>query len=106
MLSSQGVELFERIKRIRRGDPAGRSVSPWVGSEVSKTHTKPKLALSLPADQDAALSYTSTMPGMPAAMLPAMMMMGHTSETVDKPPIKCFPLSELFWSWHLFTTEH
>lgn len=68
------MELFGRIKRIRRGDLVGESVSPRVGSEVSKAHTRPRLALSLPVHQDAALSYTNTMPGMPAAMLPATLL--------------------------------
>lgn len=71
MLSNQGVELFGRIKRIRRGDLVGGSVSPWVGSEVSKALTGPRLAVSLPVHQDAALSYTNT---MPATMLPATLL--------------------------------
>jgi hypothetical protein len=58
MLSYQRVTLFERIRRIRRCDLVGRSVSLGVGFEVSKALTKPRV--SLPEDQTVAFSYCSS----------------------------------------------
>ena len=44
------------------------------------------------ADHNVVLNYFySTMPAMPAAMLPAMMIMNYASEIINKPHIKCFP---------------
>ena len=55
MLSHQGVELFDRIRRIRRCGLVGGNVSLGVGFEVSKTCVRPSLCLLL-TDQDVALS--------------------------------------------------
>jgi hypothetical protein len=52
------MELFGRIKMTRR---CGRNVSPGVGFEVSKVHARPRLSLSLPADQKVTLNYFSSM---------------------------------------------
>jgi hypothetical protein len=40
MLSHQGVAVFERVRRIRCVLIGGR-MSPRVGSEISKAHTRP-----------------------------------------------------------------
>ena len=59
--SHQGVELSERIRRIRRhGLLVGVSVSLWEGFGVSKAHSRPRLSFCLlPADQVVKLSATS-----------------------------------------------
>lgn len=38
LFSYQGVELFERIRKIRRHDFVEQNVSQWVGFEGSKVH--------------------------------------------------------------------
>jgi hypothetical protein len=89
MLSHQRVALFEKIRRIRRHSLVGGNVSLGVGFEVSKAHAKPRV--SLPLDENVALNYfSSTMSAKPAAMLPTMMIMDYISETLSKPPVKCF----------------
>jgi hypothetical protein len=69
------VELSDSIRRIRCGFVEG-GVSLKVGFEVSKAHTRPRPRLTLPVDQDVALSYfSSTMPAMPATIFLALMIM-------------------------------
>jgi hypothetical protein len=46
MAGHQEVELFERIRRIRRCGLAGGSVSLGVGFEISKAQVRPSLSLS------------------------------------------------------------
>ena len=47
MFSHQGVELFERVRKMRRHGLVGGSVSLGVGFEVSEALVKPSLSLSL-----------------------------------------------------------
>jgi hypothetical protein len=47
MFSHQGVELFERVRKMRRHGLVGGSVSLRVGFEVSEAHDKPRLSVSL-----------------------------------------------------------
>ena len=68
----RGIELFERIRMIKRCDLVGGSVSLGVGLEVSKASVKP--IVSLPLDQDVALSYHLSV-CLQAAMLPPMSVM-------------------------------
>jgi hypothetical protein len=57
MLINQGVELFERIRRIRRYSLVGGSVSLQVGFKVSKAHARPILCLlAIHINQDVTLS--------------------------------------------------
>ena len=57
MLINQGVELFERIRRIRRYGLVGGSVSLQVGFKVSKAHARPILCLlAIHINQDVTLS--------------------------------------------------
>jgi hypothetical protein len=44
MLSHQGLELFERIRRIKRWDLVGVSVSLGVGFENLKVHVRPSIS--------------------------------------------------------------
>lgn len=46
MLSHQGVEVFERIRRIRKCVLVGVGVSLGVDFEVLKAHARPSLSLS------------------------------------------------------------
>lgn len=78
MLSYQGVESFRQIRRIRMG---------WLVEDS----IRPNLIVSLTVGQNVALSYCSCA-CLHAALLPAMMIMYLTSETVSQSPIKCFIL--------------
>ena len=60
MFSHQGVELFEKIRRIGRCSLVGGNMSLGVDFEVFKAHTRPRVFLSLPVDQNVALSYCSS----------------------------------------------
>ena len=51
------MELFGRIRRIRRCGLVGESASLEVGFEASKPHAR--ITVSLAVDQDVALSYCS-----------------------------------------------
>jgi hypothetical protein len=51
-------------------------------------------------ESDVSFSYCSST--MHVDLFPAMMIDGP-SETGSKPPIKCFLLQELSWSWYIFT---
>ena len=72
MLSHQGEELFDRIRKIKRCGCVGGSVSLGVGLKVSKAHAKPSVALS--TGQDIVLSCCSSA-SLHAATLPTMMIM-------------------------------
>jgi hypothetical protein len=62
------VELFEKIRRIRRRGHVGESAFLGLGFGVSKAHTIGSVCFSLPVFQDVALNdFYST---IPAAMLP------------------------------------
>ena len=76
MLDLQGVELFDRIRRIRRCGLVGGSVSlggRGVGFEVSEAYCQPRVFLFQSMDHDIVLSYCSSL-CLPAAMLPAMII--------------------------------
>lgn len=82
MSSSQ---LVDYLGRIRRG-LVGEGLSLGVGFEVSKAHARPSLFLCLlPLDQECKLEATTP---CHAYWLSAMMIMD--TDTVIKPPIKCF----------------
>jgi hypothetical protein len=65
------MELFDRIRRTGRYGLVGESMAQEVGSEVSKTHTR--LRVSLSVDQDIALNHCSNA-SVGTTMLLAMMM--------------------------------
>ena len=68
MFGHQGEELFDRIKRFQRFG--------LVEGSISFQFRKGLVSLFQPMEQDVALNYFSrTIPGKPAAMLPAMMRM-------------------------------
>lgn len=58
MLSHQGVELFERIRRISR---CGENVSMQVGFEVSKAQAKLRVSLSTSAPCLHTVIFSATM---------------------------------------------
>ena len=68
MLSNQEIELFERIRRIRRCGLVAGNISLGLGSKVSKAHARPRLVFpslvsfffSLPVNQDIVVSYCSS----------------------------------------------
>lgn len=66
------MTLFEKIKRIRRGDPAIASVSLRVSSEVSKFLSKSGVFLY--RIRAALTHFPSTVAAMPATMFPNIMI--------------------------------
>lgn len=73
MLHHQGVELFDRIRKVRRSGLIGRSVSLVVGLEVSKAQPgSVSWPPALPASHNVALKdFPSTMRAKPAEILPS-----------------------------------
>ena len=61
--------IFERIRRIKRCGLVRENVSLGVGFDVSKSHLRPRLSLSLLTDHNVSLSYCSST-CLSAAMLP------------------------------------
>ena len=62
---------------MRKGGHIGGTVSPWVGFEVSKACSRPRLTPSQPADQGVTVNSCFT-------------TMTMVSETVSKPPLDAF----------------
>lgn len=94
MLSHQGVELLDKIRRVGTcGLVEGRE-SLGVVLMLSKVHAQPRASILLeffpsswPVDKDVALSYySSTTCG---TMLSAMTIIDETSDTVSMSPFKC-----------------
>ena len=76
MVSHQGVELFERIRRIRSCGFVGGSVLLEMGFEVANTQSR--TSLSVPAAClwiRMKLTATSQTSPLPSAMLPTRMIM-------------------------------
>jgi hypothetical protein len=99
MLSHQGIETLDRVRRIQRGDLDGGSV--FLGARGTLRFQKPmpgpasvclslislSLSLSLPTDPDiAALSYCSSI--MHDVMILIIIIMDLIPETVSPPSIK------------------
>lgn len=90
------IRKWHYLGRIRKWALVGRSVSLKVGSEVSKAQVRPSVSLFLlPVDLDIELLATSPAPCLTAcchtshhAMLPMMMIMDYTSETVSQSQLK------------------
>ena len=70
MFSHQKVELFERIRRIRKCGPVGQSMSLGMGFEVSKAYKRPTLLFDLQIK----IQLSAAAP-VPATMVPTRMIM-------------------------------
>ena len=81
MFYSPGVEVFEEMRRCG-----------LVGVDVAYQEVAPS-------------HFSSPKPAMPAAMLPAVIIMQQAPETLRKALVKCFPSQKVGLLWCLFTAR-